>query len=77
MPETAGLPAAAAPAPTPPGLDLTQPANDHSPGQPMVKQWWFWTALGVAVATTVVILVLTDGGPAAPNTILGNREFRP
>jgi hypothetical protein len=43
----------------------------------MVKQWWFWTALGVAVATTVVILVLTDGGPAAPNTILGNREFRP
>jgi hypothetical protein len=42
-----------------------------------VKQWWFWTALGAAVATSVVILVLVDRGPSAPNTTLGNREFQP
>jgi hypothetical protein len=42
-----------------------------------VKQWWFWTALGAAVATSVVILVLADRGPSTPNTTLGNQEFQP
>lgn len=78
VPEAAVLPGASAPPPTSPGLDVTQPSpTQEKAGKPMVKQWWFWTALGAAVATTVVILVLADRGPSAPNTTLGNQEFRP
>jgi hypothetical protein len=42
-----------------------------------VQQWWFWAALGTAVAASVVILVLADRRPPAPNTRLGNHEFQP
>jgi hypothetical protein len=78
VPEAAVFPGASAPRPASPGLDVAPPSpNDEKAGKPIVKQWWFWTALGVAVATTVVILVLADRGPPAPNTTLGNQEFQP
>ncbi len=76
--ETTVLPGASAPPSVSPGLDVTQPSpTEEKAGKPIVKQWWFWTALGAAVATTVVILVVADRGPFAPNTTLGNHEFQP
>lgn len=78
VPEAAVLPAVSAPPSVSPGLDLAPPPpNDERAGKPIVKQWWFWTGLGVAVAATVVTLVLADRGASAPNTTLGNREFQP
>ena len=78
LPETAALPIAGEPPPGSPGLDFTQPSpTEDKAARPLVKQWWFWTALGIAVATGVVILVLTDRGSFSPNTTLGNREFQP
>jgi hypothetical protein len=77
-PEAAALARAGEPPAVSPGLDLTQPSsNEEKAGKPIVKQWWFWTVLGVAVATSVVILVVTDRGSFAPRTTLGNREFQP
>jgi len=78
VPEAPVLPGAGAPALQSPGLDLTQPSpTDEKTSKPIVRQWWFWTALGTAVAASVVILVLADRRPPAPNTILGNHEFQP
>jgi hypothetical protein len=77
VPEAPVLPGASAPPPLP-GLDVTQPSpTEEKTGKPIVKQWWFWTALGTAVAASVVILVLADRRPPAPNTTLGNHEFQP
>ena len=78
VPEATVFPGASAPPPASRGLDLTQPSpTEKSSSRPIVKQWWFWTALGAAVATSIVILVLADRGPSAPNTTLGNQEFQP
>ncbi len=78
VPEATVLPGAGGPPPLSPGLDVTPPRpNEEKDGKTIVKRWWFWSALGVAVATSVVILVLADRGPFAPNTTLGNREFQP
>ena len=77
VPQAAVLPGASVPPPVSPGLDVTPPSPTEKGGKPIVKQWWFWTALGAAVATSVVILVLVDRGPSAPNTTLGNHEFQP
>jgi hypothetical protein len=78
VPEAAVLPSASVPSPGSPGLDVTQPSpTEKSGSKPIVKQWWFWTALGAAVATSIVILVLADRGPSTPNTTLGNQEFQP
>jgi hypothetical protein len=71
------LPSAGAPPPASRGLDLTQPSPTQESRTPIVRQWWFWTALGTAVAASVVILVLADRRPPAPNTTLGNHEFQP
>jgi hypothetical protein len=61
-----------------PGLDVTHPSPaGEKTGKPIVTQWWFWTALGAAVAVSVVILVVADRRPSAPNTTLGNHEFQP
>ena len=77
-PEATAMVGAGEPPAASPGLDLTQPSSsEEKAGKPLVKQWWFWTALGVAVATSVVILVATDRGSFAPKTTLGNREFQP
>ena len=78
MPEAAVLPGPGAPPLVSPGLDVTQPSpTEEKTGKSIVKQWWFWTAVGAAVAASVVILVVADRGPSAPNTTLGNREFQP
>ena len=78
VPQAAFLPGASVPPQVSPGLDVTQPSpTGKSGGKPIVKQWWFWTALGAAVATSIVILVLADRGPSTPNTTLGNQEFQP
>ena len=78
VPEAAVLPGASAPPAVSPGLDVTQPSPAEKSGsKPIVKQWWFWTALGAAVAASVAILVLADRRPSAPNTTLGNQEFQP
>ena len=78
VPEAAVLPAANAPPPVSPGLDVTQPSpTEKKAGKPIVKQWWFWTAIGAAVAASIAIVVVADRGPSAPNTTLGNQEFQP
>ena len=78
VPEATVFPGASAPPPASRGLDLTQPSpTEKSSSRPIVKQWWFWTALGAAVAASVVILVVADRGPSAPSTTLGNKEFQP
>ncbi|HJX63495.1 MAG TPA: hypothetical protein VJ860_06020 [Polyangia bacterium] len=78
VPEAPVLSVASAPSPVSPGLDVTQPSPaGEKAGRPFVKQWWFWTALGTAVAASVVILVVADRRPSAPNTTLGNHEFQP
>jgi hypothetical protein len=77
-PEAAALVSAGEPPAASPGLDLTQPSSiEEKAGKPLVKQWWFWTALGVVVGASVVILTVTDRGSFAPKTTLGNREFQP
>jgi hypothetical protein len=78
VPETPVLPSASAPPPVSPGLDVTQPSpTEEKTGKPIAKQWWFWAALGTAVAASVVILVVADRKPSAPSTTLGNHEFQP
>ncbi len=78
VPEAPVLPGVSAPSPVSPGLDVTQPSPaGEKTGKPIAKQWWFWTALGTAVTASVVILVLADRRPPAPNTTLGNHEFQP
>ena len=76
--EAATLPGADEPPARPPGLDFPQPSQrEDETGKPLVKRWWFWTALGVAVAASVVALTVTDRGSFSPKTTLGNREFQP
>jgi len=76
--EAAVVLGASAPPAVPPGLDVTQPSpTGDRASKPIVKQWWFWTALGAAVAASVAILVVVDRGTSAPNTTLGNHEFQP
>ncbi|HEX7498932.1 MAG TPA: hypothetical protein VF524_01360 [Polyangia bacterium] len=57
-----------------PALDLRTPV----PEQPSILgRWWFWTAVGVAAAATVAIIVVSSRGNAPPATDLGNQEFKP
>jgi hypothetical protein len=78
VPQAPILPVAGSPPPATPGLDVTQPSpTKEKASKPIAKQWWFWAALGTAVAASVVSLVLADRGQSAPNTTLGNREFQP
>ena len=66
--------APAQPSPANPALDLRTPV----PEQPSILgRWWFWTAVGVAAAATVAIIVVSSHGHAPPATDLGNQEFRP
>ncbi len=60
--------------PTNSALDLRTPAPEHPS---ILGRWWFWTAVGVAAAATVAIIVVSSRGHAPPATDLGNQEFGP
>ncbi len=59
-----------------PGLNLKDPVP--KPAHPsLLKQWWFWTAVGAVAAVTVAVIVASSRGQAPPATVLGNQEFAP
>jgi hypothetical protein len=71
-------PAAAAPAvavePAPIAAPLVVPAPPAPRHVPIYRRNWFWGAIGVVVATGVVVLALTlaNQGPQKPDTRLGD-----
>jgi hypothetical protein len=63
----APLPAAPQPAaPAAATVDLTAPQPDASQKQPITSKWWFWTAIGAAVAGGLVALYLAERTPSPP-----------
>jgi tetratricopeptide (TPR) repeat protein len=44
-----------------PGTTLTETAPAPSAGPPLYKKWWLWTAVGVAVAGTAAVVLLSRG----------------
>ncbi len=79
-PEVATRPAVALPVETAPSpaLDLRTPAPAAEPAQPsLFGRWWFWTAVGVAAAATVAVILVSSEGSAPPASDLGNQEFQP
>ena len=43
-------------------------------GPPVVETWWFWTAVGVALAGTITAVALSGQKNTTPRTTLGNQE---
>jgi hypothetical protein len=39
--------------------------------QPLVRQWWFWTAIGAVVAGSVTAIILAQE-PGAPSPVIGD-----
>jgi len=66
-PAPAALPAAPQPA-TPPAatVDLTAPQPVAPEKQPITSKWWFWTAIGAAVAGGLVAIYLVERTPSPP-----------
>jgi hypothetical protein len=60
-----------------PALDFKTPVTIPAPSNSVATQWWFWTALGVVVAATAVVVVASTRGQAPPVTNLGNQEISP
>jgi tetratricopeptide (TPR) repeat protein len=60
-----------------PVMIVEQPANKPRPASHVWQRWWFWTAVGVALASGVTAAVLASGGsgPSVPPTELGNKRF--
>jgi hypothetical protein len=73
------IPAAPAPAepPAPPPSPLLsaqgQPVAAPA-ARPVTQTWWFWTAIGAVVLTSVAIVVLASRSPGAPGSRLGDME---
>jgi hypothetical protein len=70
-PSSAPAPAALPAAPQPPApaaatVDLTAPQPEASQKQPITSKWWFWTAIGAAVAGGLVALYLVERTPSPP-----------
>jgi hypothetical protein len=74
-----GLPVGAvgaAPAAVPAAIDTTSPpasvaltaapAPAPPPGKPLLRQWWFWGAVGVVAAVGVVTAILLTQSPGRP-----------
>jgi len=60
--------------PASPALDLRS-STAEEPKTSIFRRWWFWTAIGAAVATTAVVIVVSARGQAPPATNLGNQKF--
>ena len=60
------------PSPLVPGASLAATsAPEARPRKPIVERWWFWTAIGAAVAAVAVTVLLvgrTPDRPACPTT---------
>lgn len=68
-----GDPSAPAPAYVPPGAQLG-PAPEAETERPITRRWWFWTAVGALVVTTVVVIAVASKDPAPPGSTLGNMD---
>lgn len=75
--EIGTIPAAPAPNVVAPGLNLNSPEPAPSPNKPLVHRWWFWTAIGAATATVIVLVATSNRGNTPPSSLLGNQEFQP
>jgi tetratricopeptide (TPR) repeat protein len=59
------------------GPDLTTP-RPKSERRPTWKRWWFWTAVGVAIAAGVTAAALSNRSDSTvPATDLGDKRFYP
>jgi len=59
-----------------PVMIVEQPANKPKQTPHVWQRWWFWTAVGVALAGGVSAALLSGGsGPSVPPTELGNKRF--
>jgi tetratricopeptide (TPR) repeat protein len=70
--------------PQPPGLRLAISPGETgpTPGKPRAtatwRKWWFWTAVGVAIAAGVTAAALAGrSDTTVPNTDLGDKRFYP
>jgi tetratricopeptide (TPR) repeat protein len=76
-------PAAPAPpltlSPTPSGPELTKPRpQPESKPTSTWRRWWFWTAVGVAIAAGVTAAALSSRSDSSvPATDLGDKRFYP
>jgi hypothetical protein len=53
----------------PAGVAITAPGPAQAPAEeaPVYKRWWFWTAVGAAVVTGVVVAVAAGSHPNGPS----------
>jgi len=71
---TPPLPAAVSPqvSGAPNGATLTEaappPSAEESPGKPIYKKWWFWTAVGAVAAGSVAVVLLSGRSSTAWST---------
>jgi tetratricopeptide (TPR) repeat protein len=70
--------------PSAPALQLTlapgttAPPSNKPPAAPAWRRWWFWTAVGVALAAGVTGAALGGrSGSTIPSTDLGDKRFFP
>jgi predicted secreted protein len=50
----------------PPVSVVTAPREEPPPSEPIYKRWWLWTAVGAAVVTGVVVVLVTKSGSEGP-----------
>ncbi len=63
---------------TPASLDETSPPAVQPHATPTWRKWWFWTAVGVALAAGLTAAALTNwSDPGIPGTDLGDKRFYP
>jgi len=59
-----------------PVMIVEQPASKPRPTPHVWQRWWFWTAVGVALAGGVTAAMLSGGSQTSvPPTELGNKRF--
>jgi tetratricopeptide (TPR) repeat protein len=65
------------PAAAPPGLIAAPGAGAGAkPPTPLWRRWWFWTAIGAALAAGVTVAALAGRSESSvPTTDLGNKNF--